>query len=701
MNSSISFQYPVWFTLLCLLAGIAYATLLYYREQNFGEQNASSNRWKKAMAFFRFLAVSVLAILLLSPFLKTRNTQIYKPIVAIVHDNSESIKQGLKKDTAIYEKTLTQLKSELSKKYEIAEFSAGDMLKNGIDFSYTDKSSNLSGALDDINDVFYNRNLGAVIIASDGIYNKGINPVYAAAKSSYSIYTIALGDTTIQRDQKIAGAYFNKIVYLNDNFNLKTEVEANNLSGRNTKLTVYEVNESTQLLQQKDISYNSNSSFSSYDFVLPAKKTGIAHYRIVLSNTEGEVTYKNNTRDIFVEVLDGRQKILLVAHSPHPDIAALKSAIETNKNYEVDVELAADLTKQVRDYSLLILHQLPSAEHKIAVLLKEARDLKKSTLFIIGSQTSMPDFVKSQNAISFRGNQDKFNDVTSAIDKNFSLFTMSEKTGETVKKLPPYSVFFGDYMTNPSSRVLLYQKINSVQTDFPLWVLNETADNKVGVICGEGIWKWHMHDYLLNKNQDATNELINKTVQYLSVKTDKRPFRVSTAKSIFQDNEAVMFEAQLYNSNFELVNQQDVQLKVSGEDGRVQEFTLGKTESAYNLNAGFFAPGNYSYTAIAKMGNGNLSTSGKFSVSPLQLEEMRTTADHQVLYQLATQHNGSMHNLNNTIEIAAEIDAKNTLKPVMYDSFQTESAINLKWIFFLLLGLLAAEWGMRKYLGGY
>ena len=249
--------------------------------------------------------------------------------------------------------------------------------------------------------------------------------------------------------------------------------------------------------------------------------------------------------------------------------------------------------------------------------------------------------------------------------------------------------------------MLLYQKINSVQTDFPLWVLNETADNKVGVICGEGIWKWRMHDYLLNKNQDATNELINKTVQYLSVKTDKRPFRVSTAKSIFQDNEAVLFEAQLYNSNFELVNQQDIQLKITGEDGKVQEFTLGKTENAYSLNAGFFAPGNYSYTANAKMGNGNLSTSGKFSVSPLQLEEMRTTADHQVLYQLATQHNGNMHHLNDAMNIAAEIDAKNTLKPVMYDSFQTESAINLKWIFFLLLALLAAEWGIRKYLGGY
>jgi hypothetical protein len=80
---------------------------------------------------------------------------------------------------------------------------------------------------------------------------------------------------------------------------------------------------------------------------------------------------------------------------------------------------------------------------------------------------------------------------------------------------------------------------------------------------------------------------------------------------------------------------------------------------------------------------------------------MRTRADHKVLYQLASQHNGTMHYLSDAEKIADEIDAKNQLKPILYDTFLTESAINLKWIFFLLLALITAEWGIRKYLGGY
>jgi hypothetical protein len=455
------------------------------------------------------------------------------------------------------------------------------------------------------------------------------------------------------------------------------------------------------LIQSKDMAYPGDNFFQSFDFTIPADKPGIAHYRIALSNIEGEVSYKNNVRDIFVEVLDGRQKILLVANSPHPDIAAFKAAIENNKNYQLDVEYAETFSRKLNDYNLVILHQLPSATNKVSNILKEARDLKKPLLFVIGSETSISELQRVQNALLIKGNGDKFNEVTATVAKDFSLFTLSDKTTQTITKLPPFSCFFGQYEANPSSKMLLHQKINAVETDYPLWLFNETGDVKLGIICGEGLWRWRFYDYMLNKNQDATNELINKTVQYLSVKDDKRPFRVNLQKNIFQDNEAVTFDAQLYNANYELVNAPDVELKVLGEDGKEYSYKFNKTENAYNLNAGFFPTGNYTYSASVKLGNGAYTASGKFSVSPLQLEEMRTRADHQVLYQLASQHHGEMHYPNDMGKIADEIDSKNQLKPILYDTFLTENAINLKWIFFLVLALVSLEWFIRKYLGRY
>ncbi len=686
-----------------MLLGALYALLLYYRDSTFSEKTNGSQLRQLLMGGFRFLAVTILAILLLSPFIRNRSTQKFKPIVALVVDNSESVKNGLGKDTTEYKKKIKELADKLSDKYEVAQFSAGDQLRKGIDFSFTDKSTDLSAAVDEINDLYYNQNLGAVVIASDGIYNRGINPVYSAAKSAYSIYTIALGDTSIQKDQKLANAFYNSIAYLNDEFGLRVDVEANNFSGKTVKLSVQaiETGAEPKLMVQKDVAYNSDNFFQSFDLTLPANKVGIAHFRISLSSLEGEASYKNNTRDIFVEVLDGRQKILLVANSPHPDIFAFRSAIESNKNYQLDVEYAETFSRKLNDYNLVILHQLPANNNRVINILKEANDLKKPLLFVVGSQTSLAEFQRAQNGLIIKGNADKFNDVTATVAKDFSLFTLSDKTAQTIGKLPPFTCFFGEFNANPSSKILLHQKINNVETDFPLWLFNETGDTKFGIICGEGLWRWRFYDFMMNKNQDATNELINKTIQYLSVKSDKRPFRVNLQKNIFQDNEAITFDAQLYNANFELVNTADVAMKIKGEDGKEYEYKFNKSDNAYTLNAGFLPVGSYSYLASVKFGTGEYTAGGKFSVSPLQLEEMRTRADHQVLYQLASQHNGLMHHVNDLEKIAGEIDSKNQLKPILYDSFVTENAINLKWIFFLILALISAEWFMRKYLGGY
>jgi hypothetical protein len=44
-----------------------------------------------------------------------------------------------------------------------------------------------------------------------------------------------------------------------------------------------------------------------------------------------EFTAQNNSRDAYIEVIDGKEKILLLAAAPHPDIKAIKSALEKNE----------------------------------------------------------------------------------------------------------------------------------------------------------------------------------------------------------------------------------------------------------------------------------------------------------------------------------------------------------------------------------
>lgn len=70
----------------------------------------------------------------------------------------------------------------------------------------------------------------------------------------------------------------------------------------------------------------------------------------------------NNRKDIYVEVLDSKKKILILASAPHPDIAAFKSVIEQNKNYESEFATMDDMSKvkDISAYDMIILHNLPN-----------------------------------------------------------------------------------------------------------------------------------------------------------------------------------------------------------------------------------------------------------------------------------------------------------------------------------------------------
>lgn len=83
----LSFQYPAWFLLLCVLLGLGYALLLYYRDTTFREQAPNLHRW---LGLLRFLTVTLLSALLLSPLLKSLLTETKKPVIVLAQDQSES-----------------------------------------------------------------------------------------------------------------------------------------------------------------------------------------------------------------------------------------------------------------------------------------------------------------------------------------------------------------------------------------------------------------------------------------------------------------------------------------------------------------------------------------------------------------------------------------------------------------------------------
>ncbi|MDL2308554.1 VWA domain-containing protein [Bacteroidales bacterium OttesenSCG-928-B11] len=692
-------EYSLWFLLLCVLLGAIYSAILYIKNKNidFGK------RPKIAMMILRGLSISIITFLLLSPMIKITVKQVDKPVVVFAVDNSQSIVLPEQTDANTYKQELYGLQQSLGNEYEVATCLMGDQNRfNDLDdnqnlIDFNDKSTNLTSVFDDIANLYRNRNIGAVVMLTDGIYNKGANPLYKAEKVKYPIYTVGLGDTEQQTDLFISGATYNKQTYRGNYFPVEIKVAAHRLVGESTVLSISEKGEE---VFTKEIKITNNQFFETVKLVIEAKEKGMRKFDVTLSPIDGESNNSNNTTSFFVEVVDSREKVAIIYHGVHPDVSAIRQTLDNIDKYEVDVFAVQDFKESVKDYSLLILHQLPSLNHPISTLMDDISANKISTLFILGSKTNIPAFNALNIGLQIQQTRDLFNNATPAYNENFTSFTFSEGSKQMMKKFPPLRVPFGEYKTSVSSNIFINQQINSVNTQYPLVVFNDMSGMKTGVITGEGLWQWRLYNYLYANDHDAFNEVVSKMTQLLSVRSDRSHFRVLGAP-LYEETSDVEFTAELYNDNYELINEPDVALVYRNEAGNEYEARFSKQYNGYVLNLGRLPVGSYTWTAKAANGSKSYTQSGAFIVNEVMLETMNLVADHNLLKNIAQVSDGQFYSVSQIQDIEQAIRNNDNIKPIIQYAKKYGLILDSWWCLLILCALLAAEWFMRKWGGGY
>jgi hypothetical protein len=693
----LTFDYPIYFLVFCIATGIGYASLMYFRERAFNEVSVW---WKRLLYALRFLATSILAFLLLSPLLRTNDTQSQKPIIVVASDASESVGANMRTtDSLAFHKGLRTIKEALGEGYDVKTYAFGDRVREDFDFKYNDKVSNIDDALTQIYDNYTNQNLGAVILATDGIYNQGANPLYTAQKLAVPIYTVALGDTVPKRDAVVKRVYNNQIAYLGDQFTMQVDVAAKNCAGSSTTLSVSKAGAGT--LKSQAIGIDNNDFFKTIDFTINADAVGVQRYKIALAQVNGEHTVANNVKEVVIEVIDARQKVLLLANAPHPDLAAIKQAVTNNKNYEIEIQYITDFKGDAAKYDLVIFHALPGTNGDAKSALNQVAAAKKPQWFILGNQSNLGAFSQAQSVLRVSGSVTSTNEVQPVAAPNFQQFNPNANLLSQLNKMPPMIAPFGEFTPDPTAHILFQQKIGTVTTKYPLWLFGEKSGVKTAVLAAEGLWKWRITDFILNKNFNNTDEIVSQTVQYLTVKEDKRKFRAFTNKTVYDENENIVIDAELYNDAYQRINEPDAKVIVTDSKGKDYAFTFSRISNYYSINAGLLPVGDYTYKANTASNGVSLAAAGQFSIQPIQLEIFETTADHRLLRTMSGQSGAATLPPTAIQKLVEMIKAKSTVKPLLYTTLRTRSLIELKWLCFLILGLLFGEWFLRKYHGGY
>jgi hypothetical protein len=332
-------------------------------------------------------------------------------------------------------------------------------------------------------------------------------------------------------------------------------------------------------------------------------------------------------------VIDQKTNIAIFSAIKHPDIGALKRAIETNAQRKVTLVKPNDI-KLLQEYNILILYQ-PTAEFKS--IFDTAKLAGINTFIITGNNTDFNFLNQQQNNLSFKMSGQK-EDYLAVFNSQFNLFAIDNIGFEN---FPPLQNPFGNITTDGNVSVLLSSKIRNIDTNSPLLAFTENQGKRTAYFLGENSWKWRLQSHIDNQSFEKFDVFIDKIIQFLASNNSKKALVVEH-ESFYNSGEAIEITAQYFNKNYEFDEKARLSIAVTNSKTKqTKNYDLLKSNNSYKVNLDGLTAGNYDFSV--KELNSKTSYSSHFEILDFDIEKQFVNPDVEKLTQLASQTQGKAY----------------------------------------------------------
>ncbi|MBU2491149.1 MAG: VWA domain-containing protein [Bacteroidetes bacterium] len=704
-NINIDFTFDPLFIIPGILILVAYTIFIY------------KYTIPQVSPFKRYFLLSVRTITLVLIL-----TVIFEPVITIKYEEEENPKNFVFIDES---RSIVNLDS--SAQAEIIKNIASELYENlNNETRFYTFSSNVDslaptrindlefrGGLTNLNSVidFLNKkkeNIASALIISDGIITEGSSPVYNAEKLSYPVFTIGVGDTTERNDIIINKVLRNDFIYAGKTTTMSANIVNKGFEGNNTTVSFFENN---KLIEQKKIELSSsgiNTADFNYTPLLPGEKK----IRIEVSASEGEATYANNGSSFFINVLDNKVKILLVAGAPSEDLSFIKNSLKSDDNLEVNSITQITNNKFLEDDNFkiktdsadvifligfpadntpanllnIVLESIKVKNKPFFISFASSLDLNKLKVFESELPFSILEITNEKALV-----QPDIIDVNNSLLNNNAVNPVHEWNN-----LPPVFVFNSGIIAKPESEIISKVKISNIPVNIPLILTRTAGRSRSLAITASNIWKWK-----LQRNQiNLFDNFITNSVKWLNTNSGYKNFEIKTTKKIYNQGEQIEFTAQVYDETFNPLDDAEVILKINKneleEELILTPAGLGIYEAAYKNNS----TGDYNYSGEAFSGTKFLGNDkGKFSISETDIEKIDTKMDTNLLTLLANSTGGKYYNSSDFDEILQEINNKKYNKVLKKTYIQENDLWSSELLLLIIILLFSLEWFFRKRAG--
>src|SRR6056297_784142 len=539
-------------TVLLIIIAVATALILVYFQ--YFHKNPRKGSLKTILAALRFVTLFCGLLLLINPKFVSKDYFVEKANLILLVDNSTSMEDS--SSATEISQAIAQLKQDdaLNERFTIYQYGFGKTIEAMDSIHFNQSNTDISNALSTVNDVFVNGN-NAIVLFSDGNQTLGRDYEYISLNENTTVNPVVVGDTAQYEDISIGLINVNKFAFLRNSFPIETSIR---YQGSRPVSSTVTISINGKRVHQERVNLNSTKSSQTLNTLLEAQSVGIKTIKIEVNPLENERNTANNSKETAIEVIDEKKNVIVVSDILHPDIGALKKAIESNEQRSVTLVKPNVSQSELEESDLLILYQ-PNRDFRDVYEFLE--NSEANYLTITGSKTDWNFLNRAQESFTISGSRQP-EDILPVLNNAFGLFGLGDFS---VEEFPPLQGTLGDIQLNKNSEILMFQQLQGITLDKPLFTILTKGNTKEAVLFGEDLWRWRAQVYRNDQSFQKFDDFIGNLMVYLGSNRQRNRLELDYER-VFDNASMAKIRASYFDESYQFDSNANISIAIKGKE---------------------------------------------------------------------------------------------------------------------------------------
>jgi len=547
----------------------------------------------------------------------------------------------------------------------------------------------------------------AVVVVSDGVTNRGDDPLSAARELGVPVHAVIVGSGG--PDRVVTEVEASAFARVGEPTPIRVRVTSGEPRGIPIPVTL---SDRGRVLARAVVPAPGPGAEATAELRVTPPSAGLAVWTARADSVPGEMNFTNNAREVALEVAPGKLGVLVISGGLSWDLAFLRRSLTGDSSLAVTTLVRerdgwrqletlrrrnAPIVGDLRGVSVVVLDAITGSELDDALdraLLEFAR-AGGGLLVLSGAPPGLTRFRSGALGSQLRVELDGSlagrpgSPLPTAEGRELLAWDEDPARGDAAWRAAAPLADVAPIAPGAGDRVLLATPGSGP----PLLFSRRIGRGPVLMVNGAGLWRWTLAAQD-ERGDDRGRVLWRRLIRWLAEPVQGDPVRVQPDRWLAANGEPVRLLATVQDASLRPVAGAAVAGELKSESGATRAVTFtARDAGSYEAVLDDLPPGRYRISARAERGGHELGrAASEVAVDRWSLEEARSNADSTALAQLAAASGGRAIEAGRIERWARDMPTRELARGRSESRRLWESP----WTFAAIVGALGWEWGWRR-----